>query len=115
MPRGARIPIEEGLSYDSKHSDSAVGKICCVVAENGTIVSSQRIALFPHPEELAPPDVDAIMAPTPESEEFSAPGAASYSSDTMTVGDGTWVFSKNTFLLPNLQGTNFDTMRYNGL
>ncbi|KAJ2955953.1 hypothetical protein NQ176_g11354 [Zarea fungicola] len=33
----------------------------------------------------------------------------------MTVGDGTWVFSKNTFLLPNLQGVNFETMRYNGM
>lgn len=54
------------------------------------------------------------MAPTPDGE-LSAPGAASYSSDTMTVGDGTWVFSKNTFLLPNLQGVNFETMRYNGM
>lgn len=52
------------------------------------------------------------MAPTPD--ELSAPGSASYASDTMTVGDGTWVFSKNTFLLPNLQGVNFETMRYNG-
>lgn len=53
------------------------------------------------------------MAPTPD--ELSAPGSATYASDTMTVGDGTWVFSKNTFLLPNLQGVNFDTMRYNGM
>ncbi|KAK2590727.1 hypothetical protein QQS21_011598 [Conoideocrella luteorostrata] len=53
------------------------------------------------------------MAPT--GEQFSAPGSASYGSGTMTVGDGTWEFSKNTFLLPNLQGTNFDTMRYNGM
>lgn len=52
------------------------------------------------------------MAPTPD--EFSSPGSVSYDSETMVVGDGTWDFSKNTFLLPNLQGTNFDTMRYNG-
>lgn len=32
----------------------------------------------------------------------------------MNVGDGTWDFSKNSFLLPNLQGLNFETMRYNG-
>ena len=30
------------------------------------------------------------------------------------MGDGTWDSSKNTFLLPNLVGLNFDTMRYNG-
>ncbi|ATY63514.1 Cytochrome b561 ferric reductase transmembrane [Cordyceps militaris] len=53
------------------------------------------------------------MAPTPG--DLSAPGSASYSSDTLTVGDGTWVFDKNTFLLPNLQGVNFETMRYNGM
>lgn len=53
------------------------------------------------------------MAPTP-AEELSAPGAVSYDSETMVVGDGTWDFSKNTFLLPNLQGLNFETMRYNG-
>jgi hypothetical protein len=53
------------------------------------------------------------MAPTP-AEELSAPGAVRYDSETMTVGDGTWDFNKNTFLLPNLQGLNFDTMRYNG-
>lgn len=52
------------------------------------------------------------MAPTPD--ELSAPGAVSYDSNTMSVGDGTWDFSKNTFLLPNLQGLNFDTMQYNG-
>ncbi|KAH6890538.1 hypothetical protein B0T10DRAFT_548060 [Thelonectria olida] len=54
------------------------------------------------------------MAPTP-AEELSAPGAVKYDSETMTVGDGTWDFNKNTFLLPNLQGLNFDTMRYNGM
>jgi hypothetical protein len=33
----------------------------------------------------------------------------------MFVGDGTWDSQRNTFLLPNLQGLNFDTMRYNGM
>ncbi|KAK5627541.1 hypothetical protein RRF57_003256 [Xylaria bambusicola] len=51
------------------------------------------------------------MAPA---EGLSAPGSASYHSDTMTVGDGTWDFTKNTFLLPNLVGLNFETMQYNG-
>ncbi|KAJ0309122.1 hypothetical protein COL5a_001242 [Colletotrichum fioriniae] len=46
---------------------------------------------------------------------YSAPGVASYDSNTMTVGDGTWDFSKNTFLLPNLVGLNFETMQYNGM
>ena len=32
----------------------------------------------------------------------------------MYVGDGTWDSQRNTFLLPNLMGVNFDTMRYNG-
>ena len=32
----------------------------------------------------------------------------------MVVGDGTWDFVKNTFLLPNLMGLNFETMQYNG-
>ncbi|KAL6871978.1 hypothetical protein J3F83DRAFT_733328 [Trichoderma novae-zelandiae] len=53
------------------------------------------------------------MAPVPD--QFSSPGSVSYDSDTMAVGDGTWDFTKNTFLLPNLQGTDFDTMRYNGM
>ncbi|KAI1173923.1 hypothetical protein F4777DRAFT_417320 [Nemania sp. FL0916] len=52
------------------------------------------------------------MAPA---EGLSAPGSASYTSDTMTVGDGTWDFTKNTFLLPNLVGLNFETMQYNGM
>ncbi|KAF4823981.1 hypothetical protein CGCTS75_v010222 [Colletotrichum tropicale] len=52
------------------------------------------------------------MAPA---EGFSAPGVATYDSNTMTVGDGTWDFEKNTFLLPNLQGLNFETMQYNGM
>ena len=51
------------------------------------------------------------MAPA---DTLSPPGSSSYSSDTMVVGDGTWDFTKNTFLLPNLVGVNFDTMRYNG-
>ena len=51
------------------------------------------------------------MAPA---DQLSSPGSVSYDSDTMVVGDGTWDFTKNTFLLPNLQGTDFDTMRYNG-
>lgn len=32
----------------------------------------------------------------------------------MYVGDGTWNSERNTFLLPNLVGLNFETMRYNG-
>lgn len=32
----------------------------------------------------------------------------------MYVGDGTWDSSRNTFLLPNLMGLNFETMQYNG-
>jgi hypothetical protein len=31
----------------------------------------------------------------------------------MFVGDGTWISTKNTFLLPNLQGLNFATMQLN--
>lgn len=52
------------------------------------------------------------MAPRPD--EFSSPGSVNYDSDTLSVGDGTWDFTKNTFLLPNLQGTNYETTRYNG-
>ncbi|PNH47518.1 hypothetical protein VD0003_g8807 [Verticillium dahliae] len=52
------------------------------------------------------------MAPA---DRYSAPGGAQYDSNTMTVGDGTWDFEKNNFLLPNLQGLNFETMRYNGM
>ena len=33
----------------------------------------------------------------------------------MAVGDGTWDTQRNTFLLPNLMGLNFATMRYNGM
>lgn len=45
----------------------------------------------------------------------STPGGVSYSSDTMYVGDATWDASRNSYLLPNLQGLNFATMRYNGM
>lgn len=45
---------------------------------------------------------------------FSAPGGAIYNSSLMYVGDGTWDSTKNDFLLPNIQGLNFQTMRYNG-
>ncbi|KAK4230774.1 hypothetical protein QBC38DRAFT_382888 [Podospora fimiseda] len=63
------------------------------------------------------------MAPAPAdepdggggSDQFSPPGSSTYASNTMHVGDGTWDFSKNTFLLPNLMGLNFETMRYNGM
>lgn len=45
---------------------------------------------------------------------LTAPGSSTYASDTLHVGDGTWDSSRDTFLLPNLMGLNFDTMRYNG-
>ena len=48
-------------------------------------------------------------------DQLSQPGAGEYSSNTMFVGDGTWDKSRNSFLLPNLQGLNFETMRYNGM
>ena len=51
------------------------------------------------------------MSPNPE---LTPPGSSTYYSDTMFVGDGTWDSQRNTFLLPNLMGLNFDTMRYNG-
>ncbi|KAL8673807.1 MAG: hypothetical protein Q9168_001772 [Polycauliona sp. 1 TL-2023] len=43
------------------------------------------------------------------------PGSSTYTSNTMVVGDGTWDTNRNTFLLPNLVGFNFATMRYNGM
>ncbi|KAK0628069.1 hypothetical protein DIS24_g10824 [Lasiodiplodia hormozganensis] len=46
---------------------------------------------------------------------LAPPGSSQYSSGTMYVGDGTWDSERNTFLLPNLMGLNFDTMRYNGM
>jgi hypothetical protein len=45
---------------------------------------------------------------------ISDPGTSVYSSGSMYVGDGTWDSQRNTFLLPNLQGLNFETMRLNG-
>lgn len=51
------------------------------------------------------------MAPL---DDMSQPGTAAYDSDTLTVGDGTWDFTKNDFLLPNLVGLNFETMQFNG-
>jgi hypothetical protein len=89
----------------------------------------QRLLIFKHPalqlEELPVPRIGrhkshhhlwyeivvAFMAPA---DNMSPPGAAKYDSSTMSVGDGTWDFVKNTFLLPNLVGLNFDTMQYNG-
>ncbi|KAF4624381.1 hypothetical protein G7Y89_g13788 [Cudoniella acicularis] len=46
---------------------------------------------------------------------LSPAGSSTYSSNTMYVGDGTWDSSRNDFLLPNLMGLNFETMRYNGM
>ncbi|TEY54957.1 hypothetical protein BOTCAL_0234g00120 [Botryotinia calthae] len=48
-------------------------------------------------------------------DDLSPPGSSTYSSSTMYVGDGTWDATKNDFLLPNLMGLNFETMRYNGM
>lgn len=42
-------------------------------------------------------------------------GSSSYSSNTLHVGDGTWDATTDTFLLPNVVGLNFATMRYNGM
>ncbi|TAQ83296.1 hypothetical protein B7494_g8384 [Chlorociboria aeruginascens] len=52
------------------------------------------------------------MAPV---DDLSPAGSSSYSSNTMYVGDGTWDATRNDFLLPNLVGLNFETMRYNGM
>ncbi|KAF2756520.1 hypothetical protein EJ05DRAFT_532468 [Pseudovirgaria hyperparasitica] len=52
------------------------------------------------------------MSPNPQ---LAPAGSSTYNSDTMYVGDGTWDSSRNTFLLPNLVGLNFATMRYNGM
>ncbi|KAJ5601133.1 hypothetical protein N7510_010667 [Penicillium lagena] len=46
---------------------------------------------------------------------LAAPGSSTYSSNTLHVGDGTWDSQRDTFLLPNLMGLNFETMRYNGM
>lgn len=48
------------------------------------------------------------------SEGFTAAGSSTYASNTLHVGDGTWDSQRDTFLLPNLMGLNFETMRYNG-
>ena len=49
------------------------------------------------------------------SSQLSAPGSSSYQSNTLHVGDGTWVAGgRDDFLLPNLVGLNFATMQYNG-
>ena len=48
------------------------------------------------------------------SSQMSAPGSSTYGSNTLHVGDGTWVAGKDDFLLPNLVGLNFATMQYNG-
>lgn len=45
---------------------------------------------------------------------LSPPGSSTYASNTLHVGDGTWDSQRDTFLLPNLMGVNFETMRYNG-
>lgn len=45
---------------------------------------------------------------------LTAAGSSTYSSNTLHVGDGTWDTQRDTFLLPNLMGVNFETMRYNG-
>ncbi|KIV83093.1 hypothetical protein PV11_05148 [Exophiala sideris] len=52
------------------------------------------------------------MSPSPS---LAPPGSSSYTSDTMHVGDGTWDSGRDDFLLPNLVGMNFATMRYNGM
>jgi hypothetical protein len=52
------------------------------------------------------------MAPA---DTLSPAGSSSYSSNTMYVGDGTWDATRNDFLLPNLMGLNFESMRYNGM
>lgn len=48
-------------------------------------------------------------------DDLAPPGSSTYKSDTLFVGDGTWDATKNDFLLPNLVGLNYDTMRYNGM
>jgi hypothetical protein len=46
--------------------------------------------------------------------DLTPPGSSTYASNTLHVGDGTWDSGRDTFLLPNLMGVNFETMRYNG-
>lgn len=45
---------------------------------------------------------------------LTPPGSSTYASNTLHVGDGTWDTGRDTFLLPNLMGLNFETMQYNG-
>lgn len=45
---------------------------------------------------------------------LTAAGSSTYASNTLHVGDGTWDSDRDTFLLPNLMGVNFETMKYNG-
>ncbi|ODH53609.1 hypothetical protein GX48_00027 [Paracoccidioides brasiliensis] len=52
------------------------------------------------------------MSPSPQ---LAPPGSSTYSSNILNVGDGTWDSQRNTFLLPNLMGLNFEAMRYNGM
>ncbi|KAJ5115443.1 hypothetical protein NUU61_001202 [Penicillium alfredii] len=47
--------------------------------------------------------------------DLTPPGSSTYSSNTLHVGDGTWDQGRDTFLLPNLMGVNFEMMRYNGM
>lgn len=49
------------------------------------------------------------------SSQLAPAGSSSYTSGTMSVGDGTWDATKNTFLLPNLVGFNLATTQYNGM
>ncbi|KLU87403.1 hypothetical protein MAPG_06403, partial [Magnaporthiopsis poae ATCC 64411] len=51
------------------------------------------------------------MAPA----ELSPPGTATYASNRLNVGDGTWDYEKNTFLLPPLVPLDFDMLQYNGM
>jgi hypothetical protein len=46
--------------------------------------------------------------------QIAGPGSSSYGSNTLHVGDGTWMPQRDDFLLPNLVGLNFATMVYNG-
>ncbi|KAE8146199.1 hypothetical protein BDV25DRAFT_162976 [Aspergillus avenaceus] len=50
-----------------------------------------------------------------DNSDLTAPGSSTYASNTLHVGDGTWDSGRDTFLLPNLMGFNFDTMQYNGM
>ncbi|KAI9839148.1 MAG: hypothetical protein M1819_003141 [Sarea resinae] len=54
------------------------------------------------------------MSPSP-APSLAPAGSSSYSSNTLHVGDGTWDSTRDDFLLPNLVGLNFETMRYNGM